>query len=222
MHMGEIMRTSLDAAKRFVLMPFVMALVLALSVVSFETSAYAEEGANVRVSKIKVRFAKDAKINWWHAENKYMRKYHPSSDWSRLKRRGEDEQDVWYRLSKSPKARAYIKRKLKRLILQKVKAGVNSRVSGRKRVVLDITVREFFVPDPARRLVIGGFPELHFTTVAKYARNGRVIGTFDEKVLALALGGVSGVVVDQLFPDLEDRIIDNYNIDIAEMLAEKT
>ncbi|MEM7620327.1 MAG: hypothetical protein AAF228_07675 [Pseudomonadota bacterium] len=191
---------------------------MAISNIQFSSPAVSAE-SNIRISKIKVRYAEDADINWWAAEREYMNKYHGSSDVAELKEPGEDLSDAYIRISKGPKAMHWIKKKLTRLVKASLRRDVVSHFSGRKGVVLDIKIKEFFVPDPARRIMLGGFPELHFVTTARYARNGRVIGTYDQKVLALALGG-SGVVADQLFPDLEERIMDNYEEDIIAMLVD--
>lgn len=188
---------------------------------SLSTPSYVvAEEEKIRISKIRVRYADDARINWWGAEREYMRKFHNSTDFGDLKKPGESDSDAYIRISKGPKAQAWVRKKLTRLIKASIKDDIGTQLSGRNRVVLDVKVREFFVPDPARRLMIGGFPELHFKTTAKYARNGRKIGTYDQKVLALALGGMTGVVLDQAFPDLEDRILENHNEDIMAMLMD--
>lgn len=77
--------------------------------------------------------------------------------------------------------------------------------------MVHVTVHGFNIPSAARRVVLGGTPLLGAVTVLRDAQTGAELAKMDRVAAGYAGTGVLGVVADQAFDDIHDRVLNAYS-----------
>ena len=119
----------------------------------------------------------------------------------------------------TPAAQAYVRDKLTAMIKGRLQQAVLPKFKGSRAVRLEIEVHGFHIPSPLQRIALGGTPMLGTITVLRDAKTGKELGKLDRNNAAIAGNGILGVVVDQGFSDLEDRVLDKYMENILAWLT---
>jgi len=78
---------------------------------------------------------------------------------------------------------------------------------GNRPVVLEVVVYGLHIPSAAQRVVLRGSPTFSALRTLKDAKTGAELAKLDQNAAGFAGNGLLGVAIDQVFPDLEDRVI---------------
>jgi hypothetical protein len=124
-------------------------------------------------------------------------------------------------LVNTPEAQAYVRDKLASKLKERLQAEVIPHFQGTRRARLDVHVVGFVIPNAAQRVVLGGNPMLGAITTLKDAQTGAELAKSDRLAAAYAGQGVLGVLADQAFSDLEDRVMDTYVAQVQGWLLQK-
>lgn len=181
------------------------------------------EIATLNIESIEVRYAADAQIWWGNAEREYIAsagarppaKAHPENTGLP----GESSGDATRELADTPEGKAYVREKLAVAIKQRLQRDVQSKFHGTRNVRLEIEVRSYFIPSPLQRVALGGAPNITTISVLRDSKTGVQIAKLERMSNAMAGNGVIGVLVDQGFSDLEDRVLDSYSQDVLTWLT---
>lgn len=182
------------------------------------------EVKSLRIESIEVNYLTEDAIWWGAAEREYAEKAKaqpaaasgPARKSSKVE--VEDSVDAHARLVNSPEGKAYVKNKLSALITERIKRALGTELNGNRPVKLTVNVVSFVIPSAAQRVVLGGTPILGAVTILKDARTGAELGKMNRNAAAYAGNGVVGVLVDQGFSDLEDRLLDAYAAQVRDWL----
>ncbi len=174
--------------------------------------------ASLRIEAVDVVYAPEAAIWWGNAEREYAARLGETAPASapRGKKAGEvpSSEDRYAALVESPEAKQYLRDKLTAMIKQRLGQDVLPKFAGARPARLEVTVHQFVIPSPAQRIVFGGNPTLGAVTVLKDGRTGAELGKLDRMAASSSGQGVLGVLVDQAFSDLEDRVIGTYTANV--------
>lgn len=179
------------------------------------------EVKGLKLESVEVVYAETSNIWWGNAEREYAAQAEKSGA-AEAKPKGklaepEDSAALHDRLVNSPEAKAYIKAKLTRAITENV-ASVGSELKGQRPVKIVVTVHGLHIPSAAQRVVIGGNPTLFAITTLKDAKTGAELGKLDRISAAPAGQGLIGVLVDQGFDDLDQRVLAVYREQVRQWL----
>ncbi len=171
--------------------------------------------ASLRIERVTVEFHEPASIWWGNAEREYLAQVQgqPQAGVAKVRKASlsQDEADEEARrIMASPEAQAYLRTKLSGLIRQRMERDVLPKYQGSRPAELVIVVHGFTIPSAIQRAVLGGNPMLLAPATLKDSKTGAELGKLDRAAAGMAGQGILGVVVDQAFSDLEDRVLDTY------------
>lgn len=170
---------------------------------------------SIKIVDVKVRYTKNHVINWWKAEDEYMKQAN-----LKLDETAENYDDLYQDAKRTPEAKAFVRNKLAGVIKSELNRLVVPRYeNGTQDVILDVEVRGLDIPSPVRRVLIGGSPLLEAVTYIRDAKTGRELAKHNRLTAAYAGSGWGGVLIDQAFEDLDKRVISSYGEQIANWLS---
>jgi hypothetical protein len=182
-----------------------------------------DEIATLNVQGIDVRFAPHAHIWWGNAEREYAAKVGapPPQEQSSAPKTlpGDSDTDAYREMMDSPAAKAYVRDKLAGMIKDRLQRDVVPKFQGTRNARIEIEVHSFFIPSPLQRIALGGGPFLRAITVLRDPETGAELGKLNAGGAGYAGNGLIGVLVDQGFSDLEDRVLDNYAEHVLDWLT---
>ncbi len=170
----------------------------------------------IRITRIDIKYDKKAFINWWQVEKEYADKKGIKFD-EDVNKHAQQQQEFL----NTPEAKAFVQKRLSGVIREHFARTIQQKFRGSRPVVLEVTVKSFDLPSAGRRVLLGGHPMIGAVTVIKDAGNGVELGKHDRFVAAHAGNGWLGVLVDQAFDDLHDRVISKYTGVIYNWLSGK-
>jgi hypothetical protein len=173
---------------------------------------------SIRIDRVEIVYTEEAQIFWETEETAYVEKVKAEQvasgehkPWKQVleedKKRAEGE---FQRIINTPEARQHLRDLLKAKINQRVSAAIVPLFQGTRPVVMEITIHIFTIRGPVQRVVLGGTPVLGAVTVLKDAQTGEELAKLDRAAAGYAGNGWLGVLVDQAFDDLDDRVMDQY------------
>lgn len=212
--------TALLRNARSVAKLIVVAVLLAGCATSVNTLSKAEI-ATLNIASVDIRFAPDAHIWWGNAEREYAAQpgVQPASGAPKVPRKetvetaslpGDHDGDDYREVMDTAEAKQYLRDKLAGMIRARVQQTVLPKFRGTRNVRLEIVVHSFRIPSPLQRIALGGNPSLGAITTLRDAETGEELGKLDRAAASYAGNGVIGVLVDQAFSDLEDRVLEQY------------
>jgi hypothetical protein len=191
----------------------------------------ATDVAQLRIESVDITVRPDAVIHWARAEQEFAAT-HASQQASKPKRvsavnpnetghaavGGTSEYDA---LVASPEAKAFMRHKLVGMVDGRMKSDVVPLLQGTRGVRLQIEIVSFVIPSALQRAVIGGAPIFAAITTLKDAKTGAELAKLDQGTSAMAGNGLIGVLVDQAFSDLEERLMNTYVEQVRSWLLRK-
>lgn len=160
---------------------------------------------SIRITRVDIKYDKEAFLNWWQVEKEYADKKGIKLDQD-VSKHADQHQD----LMRTPEARAFVQARLTSVIKDHFSKTILQKFKGHRPVILEVNVKSFDLPSPGRRVLLGGAPMIGAVTILKDAKSGTELAKYDRFVAAHAGGGVIGVLVDQAFDDLHVRVINKY------------
>lgn len=181
---------------------------------------------SIRIDRVDIVYTDEAQIFWEEEETAYVEKVKAErvasgehKPWKQVleedKKRAEGE---FQRIINTPEAQQHLRDLLRSRISQRVSAAIVPLYQGTRPVVMEITIHVFTIPGPVQRVVLGGTPVLGAVTVLKDAQSGEELAKLDRAAASYAGNGWLGVLVDQAFDDLDDRVMDRYVSNLLEWL----
>lgn len=134
---------------------------------------------------------------------------------------GDDSTEEYSRIIESPEAKQYLRDKLRGMIEQSLQKEIVPRFQGSRAARIEVHVISFRIPSAVQRVVLGGNPLLAVVTVLKDAETGKELAKMDRMAAGMAGSGVIGVLADQAFSDLEERVLANYVMQVRTWLAKE-
>lgn len=183
--------------------------------------------AALRLTEVEVKYAPGYGIQWLKAEQEYADKVKPGlRERPMQKEPGAgtvDQSDDPYQIAiKSPEGQAYIRDKLTAALKDRVKRQIMPKLAaGTRAVKLEVEVHSFIIPSAVQRVVLGGTPMLAALVTLRDAKTGAQLAKLDRIAAGMAGNGVLGVLVDQAFSDLEDRVLDKWTENVEGWLLKK-
>lgn len=208
---------------------WLVAMALALLVggcATVENSLTVAEVASLRIDKVDIAYAPEARIWWGRAEREYVEQMEAKQP-AKARRVNTTNDDATTAASdhakvvESPEAQAAIRNRLSGMVKKAVDEQVRPNFKGARPAVLEVRIISFVIPSPAQRILLGGSPTLGAVTVLKDAKTGVVLASSDRMAAGMAGNGLIGVAVDQGFSDLEDRVVNAYAANVNAWLAKK-
>lgn len=173
-----------------------------------------DELRSIRIERVDIVYAPDAVISWDKVEYEYVSSIQGAEKAKKpWKQVANDEKAKWdehSRIARSPEGQAHIRGKLTDEFKRRLGETVVPQFQGNRPVVLEVNVLSFSIPTAGERIMLGGSPVMGAVTVLKDARTGQELAKMDRAAGAAAGNGVLGVLVDQAFSDLEDRLFNAY------------
>lgn len=176
----------------------------------------------LRLESVNVTMAPDATVSWANAENDYVAARRAKGDLPKKKinevaatgpgdTRAVDDA-IHTEIVQSPEGQSYLKDRVTGRLTDALTTHVKTQLqNGNKPVKLDVTVHTFIVPSAVQRVVIGGAPVIAASAVLRDASSGAVIAERQNMISAAMAGnGWGGVLADQLFDDLDVRLVNSY------------
>lgn len=187
----------------------------------------------IKIQSIKVAVAPDAAISWGSMEGEFVNQKRSKKELPKASHietgsiglQGRDpNDDVNAELIKSPEGQEFLKAQVaKRLTGALENEFAANRNIGTRPAKLEVTVRNFFIPSAAQRVLIGGAPIIVASAVLRDAQSGAIIAERQNLGSAAFAGnGVAGVLADQFFSDLDVRVVNAYASQYKEWLFPKT
>lgn len=173
-----------------------------------------QELSGIRIDRVEVTYAPDAALLWEEAELEFAETVSssPAAKKKAWKHKTEEEATAEKQeVVSSPESKAYVRQKVTTLIQDRLKGKLSPRFQGSRGIVVHVTVHGFNIPSAARRVVLGGSPTLGAVTVLKDAQTGAELAKMDRMAAGYAGNGVLGVLVDQGFDDMHNRVLDAYS-----------
>ena len=124
-------------------------------------------------------------------------------------------------LASTPEAKRYMQGVLAAELKARLGAAILPKYQGTRPVVLELQVVALIIPGPTERVLLGGSPTLKAVTVLKYSATGKELAKLDQMAAVEVGNGVVGVLVDQAFADLEDRVFGAYVNNVSAWLQAK-
>jgi hypothetical protein len=179
------------------------------------------EIATLNIASVDIRFAPNAHIWWGKAEREYAAQpgvqpasgapqNPPGPTIETASLPGDRDGDDYREVMDTPEAKQYLRDKLAGMIRSRLQQTVLPNFRGTRNVRLEIVVHSFRIPSPLQRVALGGHPTLGAITTLRDATTGEELGKLDRAAASYAGNGVIGVLVDQAFSDLEDRVLEQY------------
>jgi hypothetical protein len=184
-----------------------------------------EELRSIRLERVEVVYKPDTVISWDKVEYEYVNSIQGAEKAKKpWKQVASDEKSKWdehSRIARSPEGQAHMRGKLTDEFKRRLGQNILPQFQGNRPVVLEVNVVSFSIPTAGERIMLGGSPVMGIVTVLKDAKTGQELAKMDRGVGAAAGNGVLGVLVDQAFSDLEDRLFNAYIDQLQEWLKAK-
>ncbi len=188
-----------------------------------------EELQAIRIERVDVTYSPDAFISWEKVETPYVERVQAAKTssgkpkpWKQVMQEDEEAAKNEYQtIINSPEGKQYKQNMLSAELKKRITATILPKYQGTRRVVMEITVFSLSIPGPVQRVVLGGTPMLGAITVLKDANTGKELAKLDRMAAAHAGNGLLGVLVDQAFSDLEDRVFNAYLSNVSNWLQTK-
>lgn len=191
------------------------------------------EMAGIRIDEIRITFKEEATVWWGKAEEDYVAEVNAKapaksspvktvrfSPDGTLDKSGADD---YSKLTSTPEAKAYLRKRVADLVRKRLETAVVPKfASGSRSVRLEIEVFHFTIPSAIQRVTLGGTPMLLAITRLTDAKTGAELGKLDRGAGAMAGQGALGVLVDQAFDELENRLADSYSNNVLTWLQAKS
>lgn len=202
------------AARRSIL-PVMMLVLLLAGCATASVSLTADEMRTIRIERIDVSYTEDAGIMWDKAEVPYVERVKAAKAAAKAKQRRpaqEEEPSVTehQEIMSTPEAKQYLRDTLAAELKKRLGGAILPKFQGTRRAVLEVKVHAMMIPNPLQRVVIGGTPMLGTVTVLRDSVTGKELAKLDRNNAAMAGNGVLGVLVDQAFSDLDERVFNAY------------
>jgi hypothetical protein len=173
-----------------------------------------DELRSIRIERVEVVYAPDVVISWDKVEYEYVNSIKAAQkDAKPWKQVSNDEKAQWEehsRIARSPEGQAHIRGKLTDEFKRRMGETIVPQFQGDRPVILEVNLLAFSIPSPGERIMLGGAPTMGAITVLKDAKTGQELAKMDRATGAAAGNGILGVLVDQAFSDLEDRLFNAY------------
>ncbi|MEJ2124195.1 MAG: hypothetical protein P8Y67_10370 [Alphaproteobacteria bacterium] len=209
------------AVKRWAVLP-ILALVVTLSGCATSTMQLSpQELQTIRIERVEVIYKPDAFIQWEKVALPYVEKHSLRSKkpWKQVMLEDEEAAKNEYQtIINSPEGKRYMQSVLTAELKRRVGAAIVPKFQGTRPVVLEINVFGLSIPGPAQRVIWGGSPMLGAVTRLKDASTGEELAKLDKAAAGAAGNGLLGVLIDQAFDDLEDRVFDAYIRNLSQWL----
>jgi hypothetical protein len=204
----------------------IAALVLLLGGCAVSTmSLTQDELRSIRIERVNVQYAPGATISWEKVETPYVERMKAAKvhgkpkPWKQVMKEDEDAAKFEYQdIINSPEGKQYMQNALAAELKKRVGATIVPKFQGTRRVVLEITVTIMSIPGPLQRIVIGGGPTLIAVTTLKDAQTGQELAKLNAGGSGMAGNGALGVLVDQAFDDLDERVFAAYLSNLVDWL----
>jgi hypothetical protein len=189
---------------------------------------------SLKLEMVMVTVAPDAIISWANVEQEYLNSQRQAGTLPKPKitetgsiglnadPNAADSAAV-AELMKTPEAQAHVRGR----IAGGLKASLDKTLvpefkDGDRPTRLEVSVKEFFIPSAAQRVLIGGLPVIVASAVLKDSRTGEVLAERkDMPAVGYAGGGWGGVLLDQLGDDLDVRVVGSYSAQFKDWLVPK-
>lgn len=204
------------ALPAFVLVALSLMAALALTGCAIETAGLSlSDVRSLRLEVVEVSAAPGATFWWGNAEREFAANAagpagsQPKAD--KGKGKGEsppDSSERYAALVASPEARAFMANKASSLVKAKLTSDVLPRYQGTRRAKLVVVIQQFSIPSPIQRATLGGVPVMIADVSVVDAVTGARIAQSQKPLSAAAQAGngLVGVMVDQAFSGLEERM----------------
>jgi hypothetical protein len=212
------------AARRSIL-PVMMLVLLLAGCATASVSLTADEMRTIRIERVDVSFTEDAGIMWDKAEVPYVERVKAARAAARAKQRRpaqEEEASVTehQEIMSTPEAKQYMQATLAAELKKRLGAAILPKFQGTRRAVLEVKVHAMIIPHALQRVVLGGTPVLGTVTILRDSVTGKELAKLDRNNAAMAGNGVIGVLVDQGFSDLDERVFNKYMENVASWLEQ--
>lgn len=208
--------------KRWAVLP-ILALVATLSGCATATMSLSpQELQTIRIERVDVVYKPDAFIQWEKVALPYVEKHSlkAKKPWKQVMLEDEEAAKNEYQtILNSPEGKQYMQGALTAELKKRVGAAIVPKFQGTRPVVLEITVVGLSIPGPAQRVIWGGSPMLGAVTKLKDASTGEELAKLDKMAASYAGNGLLGVLIDQAFEDLEDRVFGAYTQNLSNWLS---
>lgn len=181
----------------------------------------------LKIETIEVGAKPDANIWWGKAEREYAEKAQAGAvatpAVTKVKSKAADPVDstaAHAALVESPEGRAYVRQRAIDMLKARLDQQVAPAYQGTRRVKLIVSLTGMHIPSAAQRIVFGGTPLIAGSIVVVDLATGAEIAKSPQPIIAAAQAGngVIGVLVDQAFADLEDRLTESFAARIKQWL----
>lgn len=212
-----------------VFLPFVSVVLLLGGCASSTMLLTQDELRSIRIERVEVTYAPDATINWEKAEAPFVERTKAAKvsgkpkPWKQVMKEDEDAaKNEYQNIINSPEGKQYMQNTLTAELKKRIGATIMPKFRGTRPVVLEIKVHLMSIPGPMYRVLIGGTPMIFAVTTLKDAQTGRELAKLDKGASSMAGNGALGVLVDQAFDDLDERVFNAYLSNLAEWLQAPT
>jgi hypothetical protein len=180
--------------------------------------SYAEVQA-LKIETVEVSADPEGNIWWGKAEREYAEKVKdlpPVAGNGKPKKAEEpvDAAAAHAAVVESPEGKAFLRQKISGMMKERLVKVVVPQYQGTRRVKLLVVIKGMVIPSAAQRVVFGGVPMISGYASVVDVATGAVLGKTPENSPLLAAApagnGWLGVLVDQAFADLEDRLMDSF------------
>lgn len=174
----------------------------------------------LRLDQVVVTVSPDAHVSWGNAAHEFVvvqrnRGLAPQPT-NQIAASVHDPQskeaDADQALAATPEGKAFIHAKVSNRLKEALERSIKSRLQGGHRSTrLEVTVKSFAIPSAVERVMIGGRPFIVASAELKDAVTGEVLAKREDlAATAIAGNGWGGVLADQLFDDLDVRVVNSY------------
>jgi hypothetical protein len=181
-----------------------------------------QELQTIRIERVDVVYKPDAFIQWEKVALPYVEKHSlkTKKPWKQVMMEDEEAAKNEYQtIINSPEGKRYMQSVLTAELKKRVGAAIVPKFQGTRPVVLEITVHGLSIPGPAQRVIWGGAPVLGAATTLKDASTGEELAKLNKASGGYAGNGLLGVLIDQAFEDLEDRVFNAYIQNLSNWLS---
>ncbi len=217
------------AVKLRAILPAVMLVLMLGGCATASMNLSQEELQSIRIERVDIAYAPESFISWEKVEAPYVERVRQEKTssgkpkpWKQVMQGDEDATKYEYQeIINSPEGKKYVQYMLSAELKRRVSERIVPQFQGARPVVMEITVHSLSIPGPVQRVVLGGAPMLGAVTVLKDAATGKELAKLDRMAAGHAGNGLLGVLVDQAFSDLEDRVFDAYINNLRDWLQMK-
>lgn len=197
------------------ILPVMMFVLLLAGCATANVNLSPQELRTIRIERVDVTFTETANIYWDKAEVPYVERVRAAKAAAAAKRRRPAEEDEASHIEHqdimaTPEAKQYMRDTLAAELKKRLGGAILPKFQGTRRAVLEVKVHGMFIPSAVQRVVLGGSPTLTTVTVLRDSVTGQELAKLERANAAMAGNGVLGVLVDQGFSDLDERVFNKY------------